>query len=487
MPLSCAFLCRIPIIVSAAVVCAFAGGCARETYRPAPLDPEATAVQFEARSLMADGLRDYLRAQGQPVDPWPPARWDLARLTLAAVYHHPEIALARTRAELAGAEKHTSTTGQPISITPRPELNTAESGDDSPWGFGVLVGLPVDLGGKRAARTEQLARLEDAARVEIAVASWRVRSRLRRHFVDLYVAGRTLEAVGVEQAARRKLLELMTKREAAGFASASETGALRVKVAEGEVAVRRAAIRRDQALAGVAEAVGVPLDALKHAAFDFASVAAPAAVPPPAEIRRAALVNRIDLRRKLADYAAAEAAVKLEVARQYPDLTVLPGYFWDADETIWSVALSAIVPPRARTRALIREAELRREVEARAFLAVQASVLAEAQAAASRYELALAAHRAAEEQITRAEQHRAQIARQFERGQADRVELTQAQLESAMTERAAVVAMLEVQQGLSALEDALQRPIDNPDLMSTAQAVTAPADTGLNPALVDND
>jgi hypothetical protein len=47
--------------------------------------------------------------------------------------------------------------------------------------------------------------------------------------------------------------------------------------------------------------------------------------------------------------------------------------------------------------------------------------------------------------------------------------------------------MLEVQQGLSALEDALQRPIDNPDLMSTAQAGAAPADTGLNPALIDND
>lgn len=487
MPLSCAFLRRIPAVACVALVSVLAGGCARETYRPAPLDPEATAVQIETRSLTANGLRDYLQAQGQSVEPWPPVRWDLARLTLAAVYHHPEIALARTRAELAAAEKHTSTTGQPISITPRPELNTAESGGDSPWGFGVLVGLPVDLGNKRAARTEQLARLEDASRVEIAVASWRVRSRLRRHFVDLYVAGRTLEAVEAEQTARRRLLELMTKREAAGFASASETGALRVKVAEGDVAVRRAAIRRDQALAGVAEAVGVPLDALKRASFDFASVAAPAAVPPTAELRRAALTNRIDLRRKLADYAAAEAAVKLEVARQYPDLTILPGYFWDADETIWSVALSAIVPPRARTRALIREAELRREVEARAFLAVQASVLAEAQAAASRYELALAAHRAAEEQIARAEQHRAQIARQFERGQADRVELTQAQLESAMTERAAIVAMLEVQQGLSALEDALQRPIDNPDLMSTAQAVTAPADTGLNPALVDND
>jgi hypothetical protein len=63
----------------------------------------------------------------------------------------------------------------------------------------------------------------------------------------------------------------------------------------------------------------------------------------------------------------------------------------------------------------------------------------------------------------------------------------QAQLDAAASERAAIVAMLELQQGLSALEDAVQRPIDNPDLMSTASAATAPVDASLNPALVDND
>ena len=47
--------------------------------------------------------------------------------------------------------------------------------------------------------------------------------------------------------------------------------------------------------------------------------------------------------------------------------------------------------------------------------------------------------------------------------------------------------MLELQQGLSALEDALQRPLDNPDLMTNIPSATAPADAGLNPALIDND
>lgn len=475
-----------PLLASVGVALAL-GGCAREVYRARPIDADATAAQLESRSLASEGLREYLRAQGQPTDVWPRPVWDLAQLTLAAVYGHPEIELARARAAVAAAEKRTSTTRLPISLTPRPEFNSKETGGDTPWGIGLLVGLPIDLGKKREARTEQLARAEDAARLEVAVASWRIRSRLRRHFVDLHVAGRTQEALEAEQAARRQLLDLMQQREKRGYASASETGALRVRVAEGELAVKRAAVRRDQALAGLAEAVGVPLAALRDIRFDFSAVATPAQPPSESDIRRSALLNRIDLRRKLADYAAAEAAVKLEVARQYPDLTILPGYFWDADESIWSVAFSAIVPPQARTRALIREAELRREVEAKAFLAVQASVIAEAQAAASRYEHAFAAHQAAERQIAEASAHRTRVRRQFDRGQADRVELTQAMLDAAASERAAIVAMLELQQGLSALEDAVQRPIDNPDLMTSAAATTAPADMSLNPALVDND
>lgn len=462
-------------------------GCAREVYRPKALDPAASAAALESRSLSSEGLRAYLSSQQQRTDPWPRPIWDLASLTLAAVFFHPEIEVARARARLTTAEKETSRTRLPYSVTGRPEFNAKETGGDTPWGLGVLVGLPLDIGNKRAARTEQLSRLEEAAALEVAVASWRVRSRLRRYFVDLHVAETTQHALEAEQRERLVLLKLMETRLSKGYAASSEVSALRIKVAEGDLAVRRAAVRRDQAVAGVAEAVGVALAEMHATTFDFAAVAG--ATPPPesAEIQRTALLNRIDLRRKLADYAAAEAAVKLEVARQYPDLTILPGYFWDADESIWSIAFSALVPPVARTRALIREAEQRREVEEKAFIAVQASVIAEAQAAASRYRHAFDAHEAARRQISEAGTRRQQVRKQFERGMADRVDLVQAQLDAATTERTAVVAMLELQQGLSALEDALQRPLDNPDLMTHTPSISAPADAGLNPALIDND
>jgi cobalt-zinc-cadmium efflux system outer membrane protein len=466
------------------LVCA--AGCARESYRPSPLEPETTQRAYESRTLDGADLREALRAQGEDVSVWPRVAWSLPALTAVALHHHPEIALARARAKVAGAEKATSTTRVPYTVTGRPEYN-GKSGDDIPWGLGVLVGFTIDVGGKRDIRTEQLARLEEAAQLEIAVTSWRVRSRLRRHFVDLHVATRTAEALEAEQAERLRLVALMEKRAAVGYASSNEAGVLRLRAAEGELAVARAAVRRDQALAGVAEAAGVPLAVLETVRFDFGILDHPMVPPAAVDVRRVALRNRIDLRRKLADYAAAEAAVKLEVARQYPDVTLVPGYFWDADESIWSISFFSLLTPQARARALIREAEARREVEEKAFNALQAAVIAEASAAASRYRHAFEAHRAARRQIETARSRHDRVREQFDLGHADRVELAQAKLEAAMAERLATISMLELQQGLSALEDAVQRPLDNPDLATTSAPAAAPAGAPIDPALLDND
>ncbi len=471
----------------AIVLLALCAGCARETYRPKPLEPEATQRAYESRTLSAPEVRDYFAAQGQDTAAWPPAQWTLPMLTLAAVRLHPEIELARARAQVTSKEKHTSTTPVPYTVTARPEFDGKSEGD-LPWGLGVLVGVTLDIGNKRGIRTEQLARLEDAAQLEIAVASWRVRSRLRRHFVELHAATRTLEALDAEHVERERLVALMTKRAAVGYASRADVSTLNVRLAESALARARAAVRRDQALAALAEAVGVPLAELERTRLDFGALERPIEPPAAASVRRVALVNRIDLRRKLADYAAAEAAVKLEVARQYPDLTLVPGYFWDADQSLWSISFLGLLPPSARAKALIAEAEARRTVEEKAFGALQATVIAESSAAASRYQRAFDAHRAAQAQIDAAKADAARVAKQFDRGNADRVELAQSRLDAATIARTATVAMLELQQGLSALEDAVQRPLDNPDLATTpAASSSAPAATAIDPALIDND
>ena len=95
----------------------------------------------------------------------------------------------------------------------------------------------------------------------------------------------------------------------------------------------------------------MPLAALDRVVFDD-----PLARPRPAvtveelaDARRESLRSRSDVLAALARYEATQTALQLEVARQYPDFHVGPGYQYDLGENKWSVALSPGSPRRRRT------------------------------------------------------------------------------------------------------------------------------------------
>lgn len=114
-------------------------------------------------------------------------------------------------------------------------------------------------------------------------------------------------------------------------------------------------------------------------------------------------------------------------------------------------------------------------------------MIAEVAGAVVRYRRAHEAEVAAQAHIEQARARARQVARQFERGQADRVELVQARADALGAERLALATMLEAQQATSALEDAVQRPLDDPDFAGALPTAAAPADRAINPALIDND
>lgn len=449
-------------------------GCGLQSYAPKAIDPAETASLLQQRSLDDPMLREYMAGQGQAPAQWPLPSWNPAQLTLAAFYLHPDIELAAARARVAEAQSATAKTAPYSTLSLRPEYNSRVAAGQTPWGLGITALIPIDLGGKARIRAEQLAHLDEAARLEVGAAAWRVRSRLRRSLLDYGAAQETVHVLQREREQRMALLALMEKRLAAGMASRNDVNAMQLRLSEVEVAIRRAASRREQSRAAVAEAVGVPLERLESVRFDLAAFDHPPAPPDLRTLRERALTNRIDLQRKLAEYAAADVAVKLEVARQYPEFGIGPGFFWDADEAIWSLLMISQLPFPARRNAQIHEAQARREAEARAFVAMQAGVIAEAGSAWTRYAQGLQAVEAAESGLVLAGERLGKSRRQFDTGYADRLELGNAELEAVLAERALVTARLEAQRGFSAMEDAVQRPLD-PAEGDAATMTPAPA------------
>ncbi len=107
-----------------------------------------------------------------------------------------------------------------------------------------------------------------------------------------------------------------------------------------------------------------------------------------AAARRHAVTHRADILAALADYAASEERVRLEVAKQYPDIKLGPGYKLDQTVNKWTLGIGFELPILNQHKGAIAEAEGRRAEAAARFFAVQARAIGE-------IDLALAVYRSA--------------------------------------------------------------------------------------------
>ncbi len=434
--------------------------CALQSYQPAALDPDAEAAAYLARRTDDPGLREYMLAHGHSAADWPVQRWGLSELTLLAFYYHPDLRVARAKAAEARAQVPVAAQRLPWLAIPRLEHHSSEAEDsDGPWSLGFEVVVPIGGAARGEAAVQRATYLAEVAELEVGGTAWRVRSQVRAALADLYAARERGALLEQDIEARSALAGLLEKRLQAGYVGANEAAAARLRLheAQGELSAARTAAERAQG--DLAAALGVPLPVVRQAPLDFAQLDALPAPPEEGETRSSALRNRVDMRQRLLEFAAADADVKLEVARQYPAVALNPGYLWDQGDSVWSLALDLLMPPALGNAPAIEAARARRETAAQLALQGQSQIIAQTDAALATYRQSLAGavamRQASATQLARSQQTQ----KQFDAGYADRVELTQARLEAFAVERNAQGTRVEARRALGDLEDALQRPL----------------------------
>ncbi len=179
-------------------------------------------------------------------------------------------------------------------------------------------------------------------------------------------------------------------------------------------------------------------------------------------MQRTALLNRLDLQRTLVEYGAAEAALRLEVAKQYPDIRLGPGYMFEEGDNKFLIGFSVTLPVLDRNQGPIAEAEARRKEAGAAFLALQAKVIAETDDAGARYRSALAELADADQALVLLGQRELAVRRELEIGESDRAALVGIQLQRVVGTRARLAALRKAFTALGALENAVERPLGEP-------------------------
>lgn len=451
------------------------------TYHPAPLEPAETARQFSQRSLANPGLCAYLRKNlGSRYDVCPPAHWNLAALSLAGFFYSPNLAVANAKLDVARAAIITAGERPNPSLGIGTAYAATASPNFAPWAIGLMhFNFPIETAGRRGYRIARAQRLAGAAALAVGQTAWRVRKAIRTTLLNHLMAQREYRLARAYESASARTVKVLQERVEAGAAAAPTLNFALANLAAARLKAAQAKSRVPETLNSLAAALGVPVEALQGVSFRWSGLERPPgeASLTPARVQRLALMNRIDLRRMLDEYAAADEALKLEIARQYPNINLGGGYSWEVNENLFELLPIVSLPLMNQNQGPIAEARARRAQAAAQFAALQDSVIAQANGALTAYRGAVGALEQGSKAAVFAQQRLAAIRRSAELGDTDALTIATARLAAVSAEQSRMRALAEAQAALGALEDAVERPLEKGGLRTFTLPASHPRET----------
>ncbi|HEV7512770.1 MAG TPA: TolC family protein [Candidatus Acidoferrum sp.] len=449
-------------------------GCAVQKYHAVSIDANVTAARFESRNLADPGLKAFEEENlGHVISPWPPESWDLQTLSLAALYFNP--ALESARARIVSTKAALVTAG----ARPNPTLSIAP-GIPSPYLLTLDFAIPIETAGKRTHRLQVAHSIDQAARFDLADSAWTIHSAVRTALLNYMLAIRTEELFRSEEKVRDDQVRILEEILSAGEIARQTVDLARSERNKTHLALVIAEGQATETKAALAAAVGIPLSAVQSLEFTWPGLE----TLPRAEslsfeeIKRQAVLNRLDLRRSLSQYAAAEAALQLEIAKQYPDINIGPGYTYEERHSFFTLGLSTTLPLFNRNEGPIAEAEAHRVEASTSFLERQAQAITRSERALAAYRSALN-EQAEVQSLSKLQDSQLQLLQEAIRAGTDnRLNLDSVEIQSWVLTRAQLDALSRARKTFGELEDAIQRPLEPGEkfiITSESPALRAPA------------
>jgi len=347
-------------------------------------------------------------------------------------------------------------------------LGTDYTNDPSmpaPWQIGATADVQLDFGGRKAGRIRGADLGVVGAGYALVETVWAERTAAARGLVDV-MAGERQAVLGDELVALydRQLAAMQRRVDAGEIASlmlapvrAARAAAARARDdARGRIAGGRAAI---------ASVIGVPVGAFDSVALVWADFGeAPPAPMVTADVVRTALVHRADVLRTLVTYDQAEAALRVELAKQVPSISLAPGYTWEGGLIHIPFGINLQAPSFDLNRSAILAAEAHRAAAGQAIESAIADAQGAIDSAASECRAAGAAlARLTDEELPQARLAADRADAKLRLGAIDRADWAAAKATDAAARLAAVDALVRVRLAEIALEAALRRPLDGPE------------------------
>lgn len=440
-------------------------GCTHQPYTAKPLDAAVSAQRLSQKSLDNPAFKAYLLKNGVAGSAIPFQTWDINTLTHTALFYHTDLAVVKEKLALAEYSIQVAGLKPALGVNGLIARSNRANGDINPMSYGLQIDIPIETTSKRAIKVEEAQYLAEVARMDAAEIAWQLRHQLQIDLIEYHAHQRQITLLQQEVALYRQVTDMLQKRVNTGLGSNTELAQYQLTLQKAEIQLRNLSTKTVGYKAKLAADVG--LNDTQFNAIPVAPLADTSATEQTEitaqSLQADALINRIDIRRGLARYAAAESKLKLEVAKQVPDIALTPGYIFEYGDRIWSLGLGTLLNLLKQQPTFIHEAELLRTIEGAQFEALQASVIAQVEVAHAQYQLALTTLRHANESLLTQRQYLAKIQKQFDAGLIDRLALTQAQLALSVANQDLNNATFDLLRNRALLENVVQRPLPYDD------------------------
>ncbi len=453
-------------LVIAAVLSVQFIGCSFQEYAPKPIDTAQNAARFDSKSFEDSQFQQFLIAQGYAAERLPIKLWHLEDLTYCALFFHPSLEVARAQwrtaqlAEKVAAQKPLPTLSSHLAHSDDPDP------EKKPFALGLGIDIPIEVANKRQVHIEQAQHLSQIAKLEIAQTAWQLRHQLAQTLSSLQYNQQQRTVLTQEKALREAIVGLYQKRLSLGEASNIELSNATLQLQTSANALLSAQQAQLVLQSQLASHLGLPLAQVNKMMLAPMDDHRQLSAIPTDEIQATALLNRIDIRMALERYAVAEAKLKLEIANQYPDLVISPGYTYEFGDNVWSLGISSLLKLLNKNTTNIASASQLREVEAAQFEALQTKVIQDAATAHAQLTQANAELQDQQRLLMQQQANTQRIARQFSAGEIDRLAITYAELENVGAEKAVALSRYKRNQALDQFENAMQKPIATQSLFN---------------------
>jgi len=452
----------------------FISGCSIEQFFK-PLDSQLTTTKLLAKDPTDPKFNQYLAEKGYTEAQLPFTQWGIDELTLCALYFHTSLDVAKQQIVLSYLAIETAGFKNNASIDGTFARSSLENGDISPWSYGLSINIPIETTKKRAAQIEKAEKNTEIAYMNAAETAWQLRNKIATDYIAYHQHLAEVQLLNEEIALQDYMVSMLEKRVNIGIASKTELTnanllALKAKyilsIKEGQLNLIKAQLAADVGLSREKFA----LINIKPLSIENTLTQQTLLLDTPLEskiLQEQALLNRIDIRRSMARYAAAEAEIKLKVAQQTPDIVLSPGYLFEFGDRIWSLGFTSLLNMLHKNKTLLEEAKQLREIEGAQFENLQAEVIAMISQAHTRYLAAKKVTEQAKVELSQQVEQEQKMQIQFDAGLIGKLDLSRYSNSTIIARQQLIASQFALLEIANQIEDVMQKPLYSEFTMPT--------------------